>query len=55
MPMPKDLTHQHLFSFTFFGKLAAKEYRCPDMEPGEGGGNGPVNKKTPKTQRAGGR
>ena len=52
MPMPKDWTHQHLLTFAFFGKLAAKEYRCPDLEPGEGGGNGPANKKTPKKQRA---
>ena len=36
MPMPKDWTHQHLLTFAFFGKLAAKEYRCPDLEPGEG-------------------
>ena len=52
MPMPKDWTHQYLLTFAFFGKLAAMEYRCPDLEPGERGGNGPVNKKTPKKQRA---
>ena len=51
MPMPKDWMHQHLLTFAFFEKLAAKEYRCPDLEPGEGGGNGPVNKKIPKKQR----
>ena len=52
MPMPKNWTHQHLLTFAFFGKLAAKEYRCPDLEPGEWGGNGPVNNKTPKKQHA---